>query len=245
MGLFNKNKKLDDQTMKHGAPLIVEDNPSSPVAEQFRTVRTNIKFSIIGDNNKTISITSADPSEGKSVFSSNLAVTFAQQGEKTILIDADLRRPTVHKTFTVSNQEGLSNYLSGNISLDEVITKTDIDNLEVITSGPIPPNPAELIGSLNFKNMLNDLNEKYDWILIDTPPVNAATDASLIAADCYGTILVVPQSIANKIDVNNAVEQLKKVNAKILGTVMNRVNIKESSGYGGYYGGYYGAEKND
>lgn len=241
MLFFNKNKKLDDQTMKHGAPLIVEESPTSSVAEQFRTVRTNIKFSIIGDKDRTISITSADPSEGKSVFSSNLAATFAQQGENTILIDADLRRPTVHKTFMISNQNGLSNLLTGSINLDEVIKKTDIDNLDVITSGPIPPNPAELIGSANFRKMLNELNEKYDWILIDTPPVNAATDASLIASDCYGNVLVVPQSIANKIDVNNAVEQLNRVHAKILGTVMNRVNIKESAGYGGYYG----ADKND
>ena len=242
MLFFNKNKKLDDQTMKYGAPLIVQESPTSSAAEQFRAVRTNIKFSIIGNKDRTISITSADPSEGKSVFSSNLAATFAQQGEKTILIDADLRRPTVHKTFMISNQNGLSNLLTGSINLDEVIKKTDIDNLDVITSGPIPPNLAELIGSANFKKMLNELNEKYDWILIDTPPVNAATDASLIASDCYGTVLVVPQSIANKIDVNNAVEQLNRVHAKILGAVMNRVNIKESAGYGGYYGGYYGAD---
>lgn len=243
MGLFNKEKKLDDQTMKHGAPLIVEDKPTSSVSEQFRTVRTNIKFSIIGDSNRTISITSANPSEGKSVFSSNLAATFAQQGEKTILIDADLRRPTVHKTFMISNQKGLSNLLSGSDELDSVIQKTNIDNLDVITSGPIPPNPAELIGSSNFKKMLEDLSRKYDWILVDTPPVNAATDASLISSVCYGTVLVVPQGIANKTDVNNAVEQLKKVHAKILGTVMNRVNVKESAGYGGYYGGYYGTEE--
>lgn len=242
MGLFKKNKKLDYQTMENGAPLIVESEPTSPVAEQFRTVRTNIKFSIIG-NNKAISITSANPSEGKSVFSSNLAATFAQQDEKTLLIDADLRRPTVHRTFMISNQKGLSNLLSESANLDDVIEKTEVDNLDVITSGPIPPNPAELIGSNNFANMLKDLNDKYDRILIDTPPVNAATDAALISSECYGVVLVVPQGIANKGAVKNAVEQLHRVDAKILGSVMNRVNAKKSEGYGGYYGGYYGTEE--
>ena len=185
--------------MKNGAPLIVEYKPTSPIAEQFRTVRTNIKFSIVANQNKVVSITSANSSEGKSVFSSNLACTFAEQGEKTILIDADMRRPTVYKTFMVSNQNGLSTYLSGNSNLDESILKTDVDNLDVVVSGPVPPNPAKLIGSDRFKNLLNTLSKDYEWVLIDTPPVNSATDASLIAAASNGTIIVVPQGIADKV----------------------------------------------
>lgn len=236
MVFLKRNKRLEDKTMKNGAPLIVEYDSTSPIAEQFRIVRTNIKFSVIGDENKAISITSADPSEGKSVFISNLAATFAQQNDKTLLIDADLRRPTVHRTFMISNQEGLSNLLSGSLELNDVIKHTQIDNLDVITSGPIPPNPAELIGSDNFTRMLKELNDKYDRILIDTPPVNAATDAALIASACYGVIIVVPQGIADKAAVKNTVEQLKKVDAKILGSVMNRVNAMKSEGYGGYYG---------
>lgn len=242
MSLFRKNKKLDDNTMKNGAPLIVEYKPTSPIAEQFRTVRTNIKFSIVANQNKVVSITSANPSEGKSVFISNLACTFAEQGEKTILIDADMRRPTVYKTFMVSNQNGLSTYLSGNSNLDESILKTDVDNLDVMVGGPVPPNPAELIGSDRFKNLLNTLSKDYEWVLIDTPPVNTATDASLIAAVSNGTIIVVPQGIADKSSVKGAIEQLKKVNVKILGSVMNRVNAKKTAGYGGYYGGYYGVD---
>ena len=111
-----------------------------------------------------------------------------------------------------------------------------------MVGGPVPPNPAELIGSDRFKNLLNTLSKDYEWVLIDTPPVNLATDASLIAAASNGTIIVVPQGIADKSSVKGAVEQLKKVNAKILGSVMNRVNAKKSAGYGGYYGGYYGVD---
>lgn len=242
MFLFRKNVKLDDETMKNGAPLIVLEEPSSAVSEEFRTVTTNIKFAIIGNKDKTISITSANPSEGKSFFSSNLAVTFANQNERVLLIDADLRRPTVHRTFMVSNKFGLSNLLSDDLDSSEVIQHTNVKNLDVITSGPVPPNPAELIGSSTFKKLLADLNSKYDRIIVDTPPVNAATDASLIASICYGTILVVPQGIADKNSFEHAIQQLQQVHAKILGFVMNRSEMKKSSGYGGYYGGYYGTK---
>lgn len=243
MSLFKKDKnKLDNKTMKNGAPLIVETMPSSPVAEQFRTIRTNISFSVAGNKGKDIAITSANPSEGKSVFSVNLATTFAKQGEKTLFIDADLRRPTAHRTFNVSNSEGLSNLLIGTCSLDDAIKHTEIDNLDVITCGPVPPNPAELLGDEAFKDLLNKLNEKYDRVFIDTPPVNAATDASLIATACFGVILIVPQGYADKNSVRNAIQQLNKVHAKILGFVMNRVSAKNTSSYGGYYGGYYGVD---
>lgn len=236
MGLFSKKVKLDDKTMRNGAPLIVLADPSSAVAEEFRTVTTNIKFAIIGNKDKTISVTSSNPSEGKSFFVANLAITFANQNERTLLIDADLRRSTVHRTFMVSNKSGLSNLLSDDLDSSEVIQHTNIKNLDVITSGPIPPNPAELIGSQEFEKLLADVNSKYDRIIVDTPPVNCATDASLIASNCYGTILVVPQGIADKNSFEHALQQLNQVHAKILGFVMNRSEIKKSAGYGGYYG---------
>ncbi|WP_201308370.1 CpsD/CapB family tyrosine-protein kinase [Companilactobacillus farciminis] len=250
MKLFKgKRKKLDNYSLKHGVGLISYDDPTSTVSEQFKTIRTNIQFSSVDKKLKSILFTSSAPSEGKSTVSNNVAVTWAKQGDKVILIDADLRRPTMHKTFNLSNKFGLSNYLLGNAELEDVVQKTMVDNLYVITSGPIPPNPSELLGSMRTKDLLVRLADKFDLLILDAPPANSVTDAQVLSTKVDGVVLVVPQGIAEKSGVAHAQQALETVHANILGFVMNRV-IRESTGYyggygyyGGHYGGYYGADK--
>ncbi|WP_143461879.1 CpsD/CapB family tyrosine-protein kinase [Levilactobacillus enshiensis] len=243
-----KNKKLDDNSLKYGVGLVAYSDPSGMISEQFKTVRTNIQFSSVDKSLESILFTSSEPSEGKSTVSNNMAVTWADQGTKVILVDADLRRPTVHRTFDVSNRLGLTNYLSGNATLEEVIQPTMIKNLSVITSGPIPPNPSELLGSERTITMMSELVAQSDLLILDAPPVNTVTDAQLLAARVDGTVLVVPQGIADKAGVRHAKQLLETVHANILGAVMNRVTAEKSEGYyggsyyGGSYAGYYGTD---
>lgn len=249
MAWFKKRKKkLDDTSLKYGVGLVTFTDPTGQISEQFKTVRTNIQFSSVGKDLVSVLFTSSEPSEGKSTVSNNMAVTWANQGTKVVLVDADLRRPTVHKSFSVHNLAGLTNYLSQTMDLSEVIQPTIVENLDVITSGPVPPNPAELLGSDRVQLLMDELNEKYDLIIFDAPPVNTVTDSQLLAARTDGTILVVPQGIADKNGVRRAKQLLETVHANILGAVMNRVTAQKSEGYyggsyyGGNYGGYYGAD---
>ncbi|MGI6025092.1 MAG: CpsD/CapB family tyrosine-protein kinase [Pediococcus parvulus] len=241
MPLFRKKRKVDNESLKHGVSLVSVTDPSSVVAEQFRTIRTNIQFSAVDKKIQSLVVTSAEPSEGKSTVSSNLAVVWAKQNEKVLLIDADLRRPSAHRTFNLLNAAGLSSYLSNNAVYEEIIQETEVPNLSVISSGPIPPNPAELLNSRHINTLIERLEDEYDIIIFDAPPINTVTDAQLLASKADGVILVVPQGIAEKGSVTHAVEQLNKVHAKVLGTVMNRFKADKAPGYyGGYYGGNYG-----
>lgn len=241
MPLFRKKRKVDNESLKHGVSLVSVTDPSSVVAEQFRTIRTNIQFSAVDKKIQSLVVTSAEPSEGKSTVSSNLAVVWAKQNEKVLLIDADLRLPTAHRTFNLLNAAGLSSYLSNNAVYEEIIQETEVPNLSVISSGPIPPNPAELLNSRHINTLIERLEDEYDIIIFDAPPINTVTDAQLLASKADGVILVVPQGIAEKGSVTHAVEQLNKVHAKVLGTVMNRFKADKAPGYyGGYYGGNYG-----
>ncbi|MDN5575990.1 MAG: CpsD/CapB family tyrosine-protein kinase, partial [Pediococcus sp.] len=237
MPLFRKKRKVDNESLKHGVSLVSVTDPSSVVAEQFRTIRTNIQFSAVDKKIQSLVVTSAEPSEGKSTVSSNLAVVWAKQNEKVLLIDADLRRPTAHRTFNLLNAAGLSSYLSNNAVYEEIIQETEVPNLSVISSGPVPPNPAELLNSRHINTLIERLEDEYDIIIFDAPPINTVTDAQLLANKADGVILVVPQGIAEKGGVTHAVEQLNKVHAKVLGTVMNRFKADKAPGY---YGGYYG-----
>lgn len=249
MRFFKRNKtKLGEDSMKYGVALITKNDPKSAISEQYRTIRTNLKFSFMKDNFKILTVMSALPSEGKSTVSANLAVSWAEQGRKTLLIDADLRRPTVHQTFKVSNKYGISNIITSSassVNISEMIDKTDNDYLDILTSGPIPPNPAELLESERFARLLEFLKEKYDFIILDAPPVDTVTDGQIVAAKADGVALVVPQRIARKDAVLQAVRLLNKVDANILGVIMNRFTTGETGGdyYGGYYGGYYGVNE--
>ncbi|WP_230913102.1 CpsD/CapB family tyrosine-protein kinase [Agrilactobacillus fermenti] len=238
---MNKKHK-DSPAQSVGVQLITIDDPKSTIAEQFRTIRTNVQFSQVDRDIDAIMVTSAEMSEGKSTVSANLAVTWANQGQNTLLVDADLRRPTVHRTFNVSNMHGLTTLLmsSGPFDYTETLHSTQVDNLYVMPSGPIPPNPSELLNTKKMNQVIADLKKNFDFIIFDAPPVGSVTDAQILSTKTDGTIIVIPQGRANKSAVVHAKEALENVHAQILGVVMNRVADTGDSYYGDYYGGYYG-----
>lgn len=217
--------------------LIVQTNPRSPISEAYRSLRTNIDFSSVDEQTQVIMVTSSGPEEGKSTVIANLAVTYAQNNRKVLLIDADMRKPTVHRTFQLSNREGLSSYLSHSDPLENVIQLTDVEDLFVMTAGPIPPNPAEMLSSKSMANLVKLLREQFDVILIDTPPVLAVTDAQLLASNSDGVIMVINSGKVKKDIANKAKETLLRVNARILGVVLNNVKRKTSEEYYYYYYG--------
>jgi protein-tyrosine kinase len=217
--------------------LITISNPKSPISESFRTLRTNIQFASVDRELKTIMATSTGPSEGKSTTIANLAVVMAQSEKKVILVDTDLRKPTVHHTFGLQNRTGLTSYLAGQDSLDAILQETDLPNLSVITSGPIPPNPAELLGSKAMERFIEELSFNYDQILFDTPPVIAVTDAQILAAKLDGVLLVIDAGNTNKDVALKAKTSLENVKANILGVVLNNKKMQGDSYYYYYYGG--------
>jgi len=216
--------------------LIAELDPLSPITEQYRTVRTNIQFASIDQELKTIMITSASPDEGKSMTAANLATVYAHQEKKVLLIDADLRKATVHTTFRLDNFRGLSKWLVGGSDLRENIQKSRIEHLDVITSGPIPPNPSELLGSRKMKELIEQVKEMYDVVIFDTPPILAVTDAQILANYLDGTILVIRSKQTEFEAAIKAKEALEHTTSKLLGTILNDCEKKQSDYYYNYYG---------
>ena len=236
MGLFRKAKNQDANTVETGVKMITVTDPTSVDTEQFNMIRTNIKFSNVDKGYKTLMVTSSNISEGKSTVSANIATTFAKQGLHTLLVDSDLRRPTVNATFGIDNPQGLSNYLSErNFDINSIIYKTSVKNLYVMPSGPIPPNPSELIGSKRMAELIKKLSEQLDLVIFDAPPVLSVTDAQIVSTNVDGTILVVRANKTEKNAVKEAVRLIKQVGGHIIGTVLNDVEVK-GSGYYGYYG---------
>lgn len=226
--MLKKNKKPHQIVARK---LVTFHNPKSSISEQFRTLRTNIHFSSIDQELKTIAITSPSPSEGKSTCTANLAITFAQEGKRVLLIDADMRKPTMQYTFQVKNGLGLSTLLARQNSLKEVLCTTKIKNLDVLPCGPVPPNPAELIGSKTMKSLIEQLKELYDFILFDTSPLLSVADAQILASLCDGTIIVVNTGSTEKANALKAKEVLQSANANILGMVMNNYTFEKDHYY--------------
>lgn len=209
-------------------------NPHSPVAEQFKTIRTNLQFSSVDGDLKSILLTSAGPSEGKSSTTANLAIVFAQQGKRVLLIDADMRKPTLHYTFRLDNRKGLSSVLVGEATLEEAVTPSDVSGLELLSCGPIPPNPSELLGSKSMENLHALATSQYDLVIFDTPPVLAVTDAQILANMCDGAIMVVRSNQTEFDEATKAKELLTVGKAKLLGAVLNDRVMKKGQYY--YYG---------
>ena len=229
---FNKNK---EEVRRTG--MIIADNPFSIVSEQIRTIRTNIQFSMIDKDLQTISITSATASSGKSTIASNLAGAFAAEDTKVLLVDADMRKPTIHKIFHVQNTQGLTNVITDrHLKLSDVTQRSYVDNLNFMTCGVIPPNPSELIGSKRMEELIEQMKEDYDLIIFDNPPLLAVTDAQIMATKVDGTIVVVPKGEVSKDELDKAAGLLENVKANVLGTVLNKVEVDADT----YY--YYGAE---
>ena len=230
--MARKRNQSKTNKMRH---VIAKLNPKSPITEQYRTIRTNLQFASVDNELRSMIITSSGPGEGKSMTTANLAVVYAQQGKKVLLIDADLRKPTVHYTFRLDNLRGLSNILVGEHTLEESVNKSDVDNLDVISCGPIPPNPSELLASKKMQQLLNDAKLSYDLVIFDTPPVLAVTDAQIMANIVDGSLLVVRSNQTENEAAIKAKEALEPAHAKLLGTVLND-REKKKANYYYYYG---------
>ncbi|WP_439330866.1 CpsD/CapB family tyrosine-protein kinase [Neobacillus piezotolerans] len=217
--------------------LVTLFDPKSTISEQYRTIRTNIQFSSVDREVRSLMVTSSGPSEGKSTTASNLAVVFAQQGKKVLLVDADMRRPTVHYTFNLPNTFGMTNVLTKQISFSEAVRNTDVEDLYVLSSGPIPPNPAELLGAATMGQLFEEALEMFDLVIFDTPPVLAVTDAQILANKCDGTLLVIYSGKTQIELITKAKELLDAAQGKLLGTVLNHKEIKSNDYYYQYYGG--------
>jgi capsular exopolysaccharide synthesis family protein len=217
--------------------LVTALNPKSPISESYRTLRTNIQYAEVDQHIKVLMVASAKSGEGKTTTITNLAVTYAQEGKKVLLIDGDLRKPSLHHLFQLSNRIGLTSVLFNQQLLPEVIRDTTVDNLSVMTSGPIPPNPSEILGSQRMQSLMEELKEMFDIILFDTPPVLAVTDSLVITSYCDGVVLVVLAGKVKKGLVLKTKASLEHVKAKILGVVMNNNSRSKSSGHTYYYYG--------
>jgi capsular exopolysaccharide synthesis family protein len=228
--------------------LVTGNDPLNPVSEAYRTLRTNITFSRLEKPPRTIVFTSAMPGDGKSTSASNLAITLAQQGLSCVLVDADLRRGVLNKVFGAPREPGLSNVLLRQAALDEVVQVLELDHgdvaLRFIPSGVFPPNPAELMASERIGALLRELEDRYDTIILDAPPLNLVTDAALLGTHADGVIVVARSGVTDRAAVEYALSQLEAVRAPVLGTILNDVDVKKERYYGGAYAtaaSYYGA----
>lgn len=215
--------------------LITISEPTAVISEQYRTIRSNIQFASVDKELKTIVITSSGPGEGKSTTSANLAVTFARSGKKVLLVDADLRKPTVALTFKLANTYGLSTMLGDrNADPANCIQESGMENLWVLTSGPKPPNPSEVLDSKRMLELIEQFKQQFDLIIFDMPPVATVTDAQILASKTDGTLLVVRERTTSKQSLAKAKDLLRIANANVLGVVYNAAKNSEENYY--YYG---------
>ena len=219
--------------------LVTVSQPKSPNAEAYRVLRTNLLFSAVDNPPRSLLVTSSSPGEGKSTTLANLGVVMAQQGQRVVLVDSDLRRPTLHRLFQLPNSTGLTNaLLQEHPTTRTCMQPTQVENLSVLTTGPLPPNPAELLGSGRFGELLKDLYQHADVVLLDSPPALAVTDAPVLARQVDGVLLIVDTGATRRQAAASAQETLNKVGAKVLGVALNRLKPKGSSYYY-YYHHYY------
>jgi capsular exopolysaccharide synthesis family protein len=228
LGVINHFNGIDS------TPITLSD-PRSPTAEAYRTLRTNISYTSVDKPLRTLMVTSAEPGEGKTTTISNLAVALAQNGRQVIVADCDLRHPRVHTYFKLNNRKGLSNlFAQSSVVLDGSRQPTDVDSLSVVTTGTLPPNPAELLGSKKMQSIIDTLTESADVVLVDTPPILAVTDAAVLAPNLDGVLLVVQPGKTRLSGLRLTLEQMHQVKAKVLGVVLNNVTTRRSS-YGYHY----------
>ena len=212
-------------------------NPKSPISESYRGIRTSIEFSNLDKEMKVITITSSMQNEGKSTVIANLAVSFANLEKKVLLLEGDLRNPSVHRMFNISNINGLTDILLNNKNFAECVHCTEVKNLHVLTCGAVPPNPSEILSSKKMKDFINELREYYDYIFIDTPPIGVVTDAGIISTYSDGCVFVVGSKQCDIEMAKIAKKRLEDVGAHIIGAVLNKFEA-EGNGYN-YYNYYY------
>ena len=221
--------------------LVLIHSPKSTASESFRGIRTGILFSSADMPPQVILITSAAPEEGKSSCAANLGATLAMAGSKVVILDCDMRRPRQHKIFNCPRETGISSVLVGTSPLSDVVVHTVVENLDLIPCGPIPPNPSEIVGSKKIKQLIDGLRKHYQHILIDSPPITAVTDAVLLSQVSDSVLLVIRAGVTPKPVIQNGIEQLKNVNAHIMGAILNAIKTgRDSYYYYQYYYYYYG-----
>jgi len=238
IGELKNNPKQNEDALG----IYVAKNPRSPVAEAFRSLRTNLEYSSVDNPARTILVTSSGESEGKSTVAANLAIVEAQSGKKVIIVDADMRRPKVHVLFNKSNRRGLSDVVTGKLHIDDVVKTYDqVENLSIITCGTIPPNPSELLGSERMSQTLKDLKERFDLVIIDTPPM-IVSDAQILSGKVDGVIFVVIPGQTRAIAALRPMEELRRIGSNVLGVVANKIPRNRDYYYGGY--NYYSPYSN-
>lgn len=236
MNIFKKKAKTQDQTgVMNVRRQILNKNSSFLVQEAYKTLRTNVRFFLNGKGCKKLCVTSGAAGEGKSITLINLAISFAEAGNKVLLIDCDLRRPAMARLLVEKATPGLSGVLAGMEDLEEAIRKDLYPNLDILFSGEVPPNPSELLGSDKMQSLIEEMSKHYDYILVDTPPVNVVSDACVVANLLDGVLLLVRKDRSRKDDVKRSVDSLRLTGAKILGFVLNGVTVEGNKTYGYEY----------
>lgn len=216
------------------AGFVVSNQPNSIVSEQYRMIRTNIQFSMVDQQLQTLLVVGPTPNSGKTITALNLAAAFASEGSKVLTVSTDMRKPSIHKILEHPNNIGLTSLLSNrDLSLEESIISSKIDNLYHLLSGPVPPNPAELLNSNRMKEITEEMKTFYELIIFDSPPILAVTDAQILATKVDGTLVVLPQGEVTKKELTETVDRLENVKANVIGVVMNKVRGNKGSYY--YY----------
>lgn len=210
-------------------------NPRSPAAEAFRTLRTSLHYTADRDNTRTVLVTSVNPSDGKTIVATNLAASLAQAGERVLLVDADIRKPRCHRVFSLGNRVGLTNVLVESLDLDQVVQAAEAKGLYVLTSGPIPPNPAELLDSQAMTDLLAKVRDQYDHVLVDSPPAGVLADAAILASKVDGIIMVVSAGETRVDHAKEVKELLERAQGRILGVVLNKVRYSTRDYHYRYY----------
>lgn len=217
--------------------LIAYYNPESPISETYRTLRTNIQYSSVDEPIRTLIVTSANPGDGKTTTAANLAVTYAQEGKRVLVVDADLRKPALHHWFNVSNLSGLTSVLMNESPWQNAVKPTDVEGLSVLASGPTPPNPTEMLNSNKMNQLIEEFKAQYDLVIFDGPPALLMSDSLIIAAKCDGVLIVVSGGVTKRQHAEKLYVSLEHVNAKVLGVVLNNKQKRErKKAYAVYYG---------
>lgn len=232
--MSSRQAKKDDQASDLSERLVAVEDPGGLSSEAYRTLRTNLLYSVVDAPPKVVVLTSPSPREGKSTTTANLGVVLAQADKKTLLVDCDLRKPVLHKIFGLRNLHGIVDVIAGQVSVEEVWSEP-LTGLKVITTGPVPPNPAELLGSRRMAEFLAGVREEFDYVLLDAPPVELVSDAAILASQGDGVLLVLDAQGTRKNALRRSIHSVETVGGRVLGTVMN--NTK--AGGGGYYSASY------